>query len=78
MAVKWREKRVRGGRWKEGKREHDGKEAMRIGKQKRVERQTDRAHAGGGEMASARQTERGVDEGAEERAWERKKGQRRQ
>lgn len=40
--------------------------------------ETDRAHKGGKEMVSARQTEQGVDEGAVESSLEEKKGPRRQ
>lgn len=56
---------------REGKREQDGREAMRM----RVGegREIDIAHMGDREMVSVRQTEQGVDEGAVERAWERRK-----
>lgn len=49
-----------------GKWERDGREAMRMREQE-WERETDREHKGGREMVSA-ETEKGVDEGAVERA----------
>lgn len=74
MAVKWRKEQGEEGdfreRGKEGAGWQGGNENERVGEGSEI----DIAHMGDREMVSMRQREQGVDGGAVERAWERKKG----